>query len=152
MMIIQRGVMNMNSKDNKFFKSMIFKIGIVFMLCVIFIVGIAMANPLIAQRQVVAAQQIAEKLTTLELGEGSNLDEEKSNSYASVNGELKIHFINVGQADSILIHQGNTSMLIDAGNNADSNTVKDYITQQGIAKLDYVVGTHPHEDHSATRF
>lgn len=62
-------------------------------------------------------------------------------------GELKIHFINVGQADSIFIQQGNNSMLIDAGNNADSNTVKSYLDNQGITSLNYVIGTHPHEDH-----
>lgn len=66
---------------------------------------------------------------------------------ADVRGELKISYINVGQADSILIQQGNNSMLIDAGNNGDSVTVKKYISSQGISKLDYVVGTHPHEDH-----
>lgn len=38
-------------------------------------------------------------------------------------------------------------MLIDAGNNADSITVVNYIKQQGISKLNYVIGTHPHEDH-----
>lgn len=65
----------------------------------------------------------------------------------SVSGQLKIHYLNVGQADSILIQQGNSSMLIDAGNNADAQTVKNYISDQGITKLDYVVGTHPHEDH-----
>ncbi|MBU3179390.1 MBL fold metallo-hydrolase [Clostridium estertheticum] len=53
----------------------------------------------------------------------------------------------VGQADSILIQQGSSSMLIDAGNNDDSQTVKNYISNQGITKLDVVVGTHPHEDH-----
>lgn len=62
-------------------------------------------------------------------------------------GKLKIHFINVGQADSILIEQNNHSMLIDAGNNADSNTVKSYLDNQGITSLDYIIGTHPHEDH-----
>lgn len=62
-------------------------------------------------------------------------------------GELKVHFINVGQADSILIQQGESAMLIDAGNNADSNLVVSYIEDQGIKKLDYVIGTHPHEDH-----
>jgi competence protein ComEC len=65
----------------------------------------------------------------------------------SLGDKLKIHFIDVGQADSILIQQGNNAMLIDAGNNEDSETVKNYIANQGIAKLDYVVGTHPHEDH-----
>lgn len=70
-----------------------------------------------------------------------------SNSGVSVNNQLKVHFIDVGQGDSILIQQGNNSMLIDAGNNGDSETVKNYIANQGITKLDYVIGTHPHEDH-----
>ena len=70
-----------------------------------------------------------------------------NNSNVSVNNELKVHFIDVGQADSILIQQGSSSMLIDAGNNGDSETVKNYIANQGITKLDYVIGTHPHEDH-----
>jgi len=64
-----------------------------------------------------------------------------------INGNLKVHYIDVGQADSILIEQGSSSMLIDAGNNEDSNTVKDYISERGITKLNYIVGTHPHEDH-----
>ncbi len=65
----------------------------------------------------------------------------------TVNGKLKVHFINVGQADSILIQQGSESMLVDAGNNADSELVKKYVSSQGITQLSYVVGTHPHEDH-----
>ena len=62
-------------------------------------------------------------------------------------GLLKIHYIDVGQADSILLTLNDESMLIDAGNNADGNLVVDYIKAQGITDLDYVVGTHPHEDH-----
>ena len=61
--------------------------------------------------------------------------------------KLKVHFIDVGQADSILIIQNNSTMLIDAGNNADSDLVTQYIKSKGITKLDYVIGTHPHEDH-----
>lgn len=70
-----------------------------------------------------------------------------SKAKKTVNGTLKVSYIDVGQADSILIQQGSKSMLIDAGNNEDSNTVKNYIFNQGITKLDYVIGTHPHEDH-----
>lgn len=62
-------------------------------------------------------------------------------------GELLVHFIDVGQADCILIQQDNAAMLIDAGNNADAALVVSYIRQQGIHKLDLVIGTHPHEDH-----
>ncbi|EDS76202.1 metallo-beta-lactamase superfamily protein, partial [Clostridium botulinum C str. Eklund] len=68
-------------------------------------------------------------------------------SAKDIKGDLKVHFINVGQADSILITEKNHSMLIDAGNNADGTMVVDYLKKMGIKKLDYVVGTHPHEDH-----
>ena len=60
---------------------------------------------------------------------------------------LNIHYIDVGQADSILITLNDSAMLIDAGNNTDGKDVVDYITAQNITKLDYVIGTHPHEDH-----
>jgi beta-lactamase superfamily II metal-dependent hydrolase len=62
--------------------------------------------------------------------------------------DLKVHFIDVGQADSILINlPGKVTMLIDAGNNGDKDTVIDYIKSQGIKQIDFLVGTHPHEDH-----
>lgn len=60
---------------------------------------------------------------------------------------LKAHFIDVGQGDAILITQDNHSMLIDAGDNKYEKTVVDYLKKQGIKKLDYVIGTHPHADH-----
>jgi competence protein ComEC len=69
---------------------------------------------------------------------------EKTNTAA---GQLKVHFIDVGQADSILIQNGDKSMLIDAGNNPDGDDVVNYIKGLGIKKLDVVVGTHAHEDH-----
>lgn len=60
---------------------------------------------------------------------------------------LTIHFINVGQADCILIQQGESSMIIDAGNDEDSNLVLRYIDSQGINNFDYVIGSHAHKDH-----
>ena len=65
----------------------------------------------------------------------------------SESGNLKVHFIDVGQADSILIQQGNENMLIDAGNNDDENILKNYLNNLGIKEFTYVVGTHAHEDH-----
>lgn len=61
---------------------------------------------------------------------------------------LRVHFVDVGQADCTLIElpDGQT-MLIDAGNNDDGENVVSYIEEQGIDRLDIVVGTHPHEDH-----
>lgn len=66
---------------------------------------------------------------------------------SKLDGNLKIHFIDVGQADSILITEGENSMLIDAGTNEAGKTVVDYIKSQSIDNFDYVIGTHPHEDH-----
>lgn len=64
-----------------------------------------------------------------------------------VSSDLSIHYIDVGQADSILIKNNEFSMLIDAGNNEDGPLLIDYLEELNINKLDYVVGTHPHEDH-----
>lgn len=58
---------------------------------------------------------------------------------------IKVHFINVGQADSELIQVDGKNILIDAGNN--DNATYNYLKQQGVTKLDYVIATHPHADH-----
>lgn len=62
--------------------------------------------------------------------------------------DLTVYFLDVGQADCILIQlPNNENMLIDAGKNNSGKYVTDYINGLGIDTLDYVVGTHPHEDH-----
>ena len=63
------------------------------------------------------------------------------------NGSLSVYFIDVGQADSILISTGSKNMLIDAGNNEDGEKLVKYLKSLGIKKFDYVIGTHAHEDH-----
>lgn len=77
-----------------------------------------------------------------------SLEEGKEENVVADSAEkLMVHFIDVGQADSILIEQGNSTMLIDAGNNDDGKIIKDYLSKRNITKIDYLVGTHPHEDH-----
>jgi beta-lactamase superfamily II metal-dependent hydrolase len=61
--------------------------------------------------------------------------------------EIQVVFIDVGQADAILIVEGEDAMLIDAGNNNDAALVLSYLESYSVNKLDYVIGTHPHEDH-----
>lgn len=60
---------------------------------------------------------------------------------------LNVYFIDVGQADSILLENKGHYMLIDAGNNEDGPKLVNYFNEQGIKEFDYVVGTHAHEDH-----
>ena len=65
-----------------------------------------------------------------------------------VSTSLNIYYIDVGQGDSILITNKDHSMLIDAGNNEDGKLLVSYIKDElNINKIDYVIGTHPHEDH-----
>ena len=65
----------------------------------------------------------------------------------TVDSELKIYYLNVGQADSILIQNEGQNMLIDAGNNADGENIVEFLQSLNISKIDFLVGTHPHEDH-----
>ena len=60
---------------------------------------------------------------------------------------LTVHYIDVGQADSILLETEGKFMLIDGGNKDDSQLVVSYLEQQGVSELEAVVCTHPHEDH-----
>ncbi|MFY9612783.1 MAG: MBL fold metallo-hydrolase [Tissierellaceae bacterium] len=64
---------------------------------------------------------------------------------------LKVHFIDVCQGDATLIQQINQdntyNMLIDAGNNGDGEYLVEYLKDQGVETLDYIIGTHPHSDH-----
>ena len=65
----------------------------------------------------------------------------------SQQGELQVYFLDVGQADSILIKSNNEYMLIDGGNNNDGPLLVKYFPSLGIKEFKYIVGTHPHEDH-----
>lgn len=65
----------------------------------------------------------------------------------SESGSFTVHFIDVGQADSALVTCDGHSMLIDGGNADDSNLVYSVLQRETDGHLDYVVGTHAHEDH-----
>ena len=72
---------------------------------------------------------------------------EKENKKVSKNEMLSVYFLDVGQADSILIRVGDKNMLIDAGNNEDGTLLVNYFKELGINNFKYVVASHPHEDH-----
>jgi len=76
---------------------------------------------------------------------GCNTSDTTATTYNKDN--LIVHYIDVGQADSILIQINNKNLLIDGGNRDDDDTIMKYLKKQGVAKLDYIIATHPHEDH-----
>lgn len=70
-----------------------------------------------------------------------------NNAETKVDGNLVVDFIDVGQGDSILIRQGEHAMLIDGGTSECKDELLSFLKSEGIEKFDYIVGTHPHEDH-----
>ena len=69
-------------------------------------------------------------------------------NYTDVSGEFAVHFIDVGQGDSILIQNpDNDFMLIDTGEGNQYNKLTGYFENFNVSKFKYVVFTHPHADH-----
>ena len=60
---------------------------------------------------------------------------------------VKVHFINVGQGDSILIQTPNENVLIDGGGKGKGDEVVAYLKKQKVKTLNAVVSTHPDADH-----
>lgn len=70
-----------------------------------------------------------------------------TNSINLQNDKLNIIYFYVGQADSTFVKLNNSTMLIDAGNNEDGKMIVDFLNQNNISKIDYLVATHADEDH-----
>lgn len=90
------------------------------------------------------SQQMAEDV---EVDPEEDVDDESDKDTIVVDGDIEVHFIDVGQGDAILIKQNGSNMLIDAGENHYGDLVVDYLEEQRVESLEYVVGTHPHSDH-----
>lgn len=60
---------------------------------------------------------------------------------------LRVYFLDVGQGDCTILTQGDSAMLIDAGDNDKGTAVQSYLEYLGIEELDYAVLTHPDADH-----
>lgn len=71
----------------------------------------------------------------------------KKESFNNSKETLKVYYIDVGQADAIMIENENEFMVIDGGNNNDGPLLVKYYQSLGITDFKYVIGTHPHEDH-----
>ena len=62
-----------------------------------------------------------------------------------IDEKLRVHFIDVGQGDSILIDLGDIELLIDGG--GKSPGVVSYLKSHVDGALEVMVATHPHADH-----
>ena len=59
----------------------------------------------------------------------------------------KVHFIDSGNSDSILIESQGKYAVIDAGDLDDDQLMVDYLTQIGVQTIDYLIVSHFHADH-----
>ena len=89
-----------------------------------------------------------EKTVTEEKTVREGLEIEVADDIQSTYGLMRVHFIDVGQGDCSFIELGNgQTMLIDAGNPEDGDDIVKYIENLQYSDIDYVVATHPHDDH-----
>ena len=68
-------------------------------------------------------------------------------TFSDISSDLVVSYLDVGQADAILVQNNGEAMLIDAGNNEDGELLVEYFRKNGVSSFKYLVGTHPHEDH-----
>jgi len=76
-----------------------------------------------------------------------NSEQQDNLPVTAVSDTVSVHYIDVGQGDSIFINSESGNMLIDCGEAGETEKVIKYISDMGITKLDYVIGTHAHSDH-----
>jgi len=61
--------------------------------------------------------------------------------------EIRVHYIDVGQGDAILIQSAQNAVLIDGGDAKAQQALLDYLRSAEVKDIDYVIATHPHADH-----
>jgi competence protein ComEC len=61
-------------------------------------------------------------------------------------GKLRLHVIDVGQGDAILIQAPDGKTALVDGGSAGTGALS-YLRSQGVERLDALILTHPHEDH-----
>lgn len=66
---------------------------------------------------------------------------------ASTVDNAVVYFVDVGQGDSILIKMENKSILIDGGPKTASATLLSFLNSVNVTHLNFIIATHPHEDH-----
>lgn len=85
--------------------------------------------------------------TTSDNGNNQSNNNDSLSSSISSDKNVKIHFIDTGNSDAILIQDGKTFTLIDGGDNDDEGLMVDYLNNQGVKDIKYLIATHSHADH-----
>ena len=60
---------------------------------------------------------------------------------------LTVTVLNVGKADAILIRCGDNALMVDAGEAKDAAELLEFLENEGVRRLDYLILTHLDKDH-----
>lgn len=73
---------------------------------------------------------------------------EEGKKLEAPNGLMTVSFVDVGQGDCIFVKLPNgENMLVDCGEYSERDKVEDFLLDNDVRKIDYLVATHPHADH-----
>ena len=134
-------------------------IGLIFVLIVIAGINAGIKDVPLTEESQQAAQQTAPQAGDTDLeaqiraedtasGQDSGLAENNlANGGNPTDENLTVHFLDVGQGDSVLLEYNGKAMLVDAGERNQGSGVSAYLHEHDISSIAYVVATHPHSDH-----
>ena len=112
-------------------------------LFIIFLAAVALVYYFIVPK-LAGQYKDSEKIASLD----SNANKPTTLSCGEIEEDFKIHFVDVGQGDGIVIElPDGKNMLVDAGKKANVAKLTDYIDSLGINTFDYLIATHQDEDH-----
>ena len=86
---------------------------------------------------------ITSKITTIT----KNTTTTSNNNQIINNTDAKIHFLDTGNSDSIVIEHNGKFAIIDGGENDDEQFVVNYLKKLGAKELDFLEMTHTDADH-----
>lgn len=65
----------------------------------------------------------------------------------NANGDMEIHYVDIGQGDATHIEVNGMNILIDAGPRSGADNLVEHLKSDGVKTIDYFIVTHVHEDH-----
>lgn len=68
---------------------------------------------------------------------------------ATVESDMKVHFLDVGQGLAILVQADGKNLIYDGGDRDTSSFVVSYLREQGVTEIDYLISSHYDSDHLA---
>lgn len=117
--------------------------GFIFVVIIIAGINAGIKDDQVAEEPEQAAQQTGET----DLAEAQVQADSPAAGENPADENLTVHFLDVGQGDSILLKYNGKTMLVDAGERDQGSEVSAYLYEQDVSGIDYVIATHPHSDH-----